>query len=380
MTHDFHQPVFTGNASEYFRIWIVNTLLSLLTFGIWSAWATVRNRRYLYGNIEWAGNRFDFCGNAWAILRGRILAMVFFLAYAVGGDFSAVVPVATIFLLVILFPWLLTSAKRFRLSNTAWRNLRFDFPGSVRNSYIQLALPLFLILLSLTCFLVAKMRVEENQTVMESLRWNGFAALLLFFVSFFLVPVTIYRVKNLTFNTTCFGRHGFSVKIDLDRFMGIYALTILVLLTVMIVTVTFFTLVMKISGENSMLILQALQGKSFAALALLYLFLTLCYLLPYAYWNVTTTNYVLSATQLENLTIEMKMSVWVYWWYLWTNALLAVITLGIAIPWTKIRMLKYKLSCLSIRGELPVFYGNNKGRKVATGDEIGDAFNIDFGF
>jgi hypothetical protein len=36
---------FTGSGGEYFRIWIVNLLLSIVTLGIYSAWATVRNRR-----------------------------------------------------------------------------------------------------------------------------------------------------------------------------------------------------------------------------------------------------------------------------------------------------------------------------------------------
>ena len=41
---------FTGNASEYFGIWIVNLLLSIVTFGIYTAWAKVRRLRYFYGN------------------------------------------------------------------------------------------------------------------------------------------------------------------------------------------------------------------------------------------------------------------------------------------------------------------------------------------
>lgn len=47
----FHTPFrFTGNGREYFRIWIVNTLLTILTLGIYSAWAKVRKKRYIYGN------------------------------------------------------------------------------------------------------------------------------------------------------------------------------------------------------------------------------------------------------------------------------------------------------------------------------------------
>ncbi len=42
---------FTGKASEYFKIWIVNGLLTVLTLGIYSAWAKVRTNRYMYGNL-----------------------------------------------------------------------------------------------------------------------------------------------------------------------------------------------------------------------------------------------------------------------------------------------------------------------------------------
>jgi uncharacterized membrane protein YjgN (DUF898 family) len=38
---------FRGTGGEYFRIWIVNLLLTILTLGIYSAWAKVRQLRYL---------------------------------------------------------------------------------------------------------------------------------------------------------------------------------------------------------------------------------------------------------------------------------------------------------------------------------------------
>jgi hypothetical protein len=39
--------VFTGTTDEYFRIWIVNMCLSLVTLGIYSAWAKVRLTQYI---------------------------------------------------------------------------------------------------------------------------------------------------------------------------------------------------------------------------------------------------------------------------------------------------------------------------------------------
>ncbi|MFP5306510.1 MAG: DUF898 family protein, partial [Gammaproteobacteria bacterium] len=48
---------FSGSGGEYFRIWIVNLLLSVLTLGIYSAWAKVRRMQYFYRNTTLAGAR-----------------------------------------------------------------------------------------------------------------------------------------------------------------------------------------------------------------------------------------------------------------------------------------------------------------------------------
>ena len=41
---------FTGTSAEYFRIWIVNVALTILTLGVYSAWAKVRTEQYFYGH------------------------------------------------------------------------------------------------------------------------------------------------------------------------------------------------------------------------------------------------------------------------------------------------------------------------------------------
>ena len=39
---------FKGKAMEYFGIWLANILLTVVTIGIFSAWAKVRRLRYFY--------------------------------------------------------------------------------------------------------------------------------------------------------------------------------------------------------------------------------------------------------------------------------------------------------------------------------------------
>jgi hypothetical protein len=53
---------FTGSGAEYFRIWVVNLLLTLATLGIYSAWAKVRRLQYFDRNTQLAGATFDFHG------------------------------------------------------------------------------------------------------------------------------------------------------------------------------------------------------------------------------------------------------------------------------------------------------------------------------
>ncbi len=45
----YERGVFTGAASEYLGIWFVNILLTILTLGIYSAWAREGAAQFYYG-------------------------------------------------------------------------------------------------------------------------------------------------------------------------------------------------------------------------------------------------------------------------------------------------------------------------------------------
>src|SRR4051812_41240035 len=87
----YHPPLrleFTGRTGEYFRIWIVNLFLSIVTVGLYSPWAKVRRRRYFYGHAWLDGSNFEYHGDPRVILRGRLIAVVFFAAYTLVGQYS----------------------------------------------------------------------------------------------------------------------------------------------------------------------------------------------------------------------------------------------------------------------------------------------------
>ena len=83
-----YRPEFRAEGREYFRIWIVNLVLSLLTLGIYSAWAKVRKQRYLYGSTSVAGSAFGYHADPRKILRGRLIAAAIFGLYFAASRYA----------------------------------------------------------------------------------------------------------------------------------------------------------------------------------------------------------------------------------------------------------------------------------------------------
>lgn len=142
---------FTGSGREYFRVWFVNVVLSLLSLGVYSPWAKVRRMRYLYRHTELAGSAFDYHGAALPILKGRAilvsLLLVFNLAYFYLDQRWAWVGLA---ILVLALPWLIWKSAQFRLAATSYRGVHLGFSSSLGDSYyVFLLLPILLVITGL---------------------------------------------------------------------------------------------------------------------------------------------------------------------------------------------------------------------------------------
>jgi uncharacterized membrane protein YjgN (DUF898 family) len=129
-----HHFRFTGTGSEYFRIWSVNLLLTLLTLGLYSPWAKVRREKFFHQQLILAEASFDYHANPWTILRGRVIAFILLVLTQtewLGGGIA----IAATALLYVLLPWMLRNSLRFRLANTSYRGIRFGFDGTTKETY-----------------------------------------------------------------------------------------------------------------------------------------------------------------------------------------------------------------------------------------------------
>ena len=86
-----------------------------------------------------------------AIFKGRLLALLLLIVYHYAFGFSKTFGIAVITLIFASMPWLIRSALRFRLRNTSYRGLRFNFNGTILGAYLSYA-PMLLILVFPACF------------------------------------------------------------------------------------------------------------------------------------------------------------------------------------------------------------------------------------
>ena len=140
---------FTGKAREFFGIWLSNLLLSILTIGIYSAWAKVRRRRFFLGHTLIGGHRFDYHADPKVILKGRAVVLSVLVVMSLVSELSPVLSGTSLVLLMLALPWLANRSLRFNARMTSFRNVRFDFSGTYGKSVLAFVLFPLLGLLSL---------------------------------------------------------------------------------------------------------------------------------------------------------------------------------------------------------------------------------------
>lgn len=176
------RPTFHGSGGTLFGIHIVNVLLTLVTLGVYYFWAKTRVRRYTFGQAEFHGDRFAYHGTGKELLLGFLKAfLVFFLpviALSVVRDVLAVDPIVkrvaaflVSLLLFVFIPVAMVGARRYRLSRTSWRGIRFSFRGTARE-FIGIFLKGTL-LMGLTLGLYYPFFVTRRQAFMVSHSYFG---------------------------------------------------------------------------------------------------------------------------------------------------------------------------------------------------------------
>ncbi|MEJ8835130.1 YjgN family protein [Ramlibacter sp. AN1133] len=160
---DKHAVEFTGSGGEYFRVWIVNVLLSVVTLGFYTPFARRRTAQYFYGHTLVASSPLEFTAQQRKMVIGFVLLVALYAAFKTASQTGQDTVVALMtFGGAALAPYFWGSAMRFRLNATRWRGVRLQFTAGWGEVY-RASWPLFAMALAWTAaMLLAGALVPEG--------------------------------------------------------------------------------------------------------------------------------------------------------------------------------------------------------------------------
>jgi len=338
-----HRLEFHGTAGEYFRIWIVNVALSLLTLGIYSAWAKVRTERYFYGNTRLDGIPFEYSAQPIPILRGRIVAAVLFGAYLLTAQFAPIWNLAVIAVILAITPLIVVGGLRFRARYSAWRGIHFRFAGRKGAAY---ALFLGWPLLSLFTMMV-------------------------------LFPWVKWKQQQWLAREHRYGREPFAFEAELGPYYVVYAIATAAVIGLV------FGFIAVAAGIGVMAAASGNGGEP--AGAVLYAIYGVAMLLYLGYFAVfigiktEITNLFWNHVSLGPHRFRSRLGVMAVVGIFLSNAVAIVVSLGLLVPWAKIRLARYRAAhwTLVAQGDFDAFLAGARNEEGAAGAEVGEVFDID---
>lgn len=330
---------FLGNTGEYFSIWIVNLLLTIVTFGIYSAWAKVRTNRYFYGNTEIDGHRFSYLAEPMQILKGRIIAVVLFASYFLAGYFSPAAGVVVALLLALLAPVLIVLSYRFRLRMTAYRNVRFSFRGRIGRAYMV--------------FLV----------------WPIIALCTLYL----LLPLSLKKMDQYLLEGSWYGDRQFKPRLNTGEYFGTGFATGAIGFVIMLVG---FIAV----GASSVAFGQDGSVSEYSVMFGTFALYFLTFIIAGSFYTSRIRNHMFGATQLDGVAkFQSSLKMWELVSLRVTNTLAIICSLGFAIPWAKIRKAQMfsDVTRVDVLAEPDIVKAASGSETDALGEEAANLFDVD---
>ncbi len=344
---------FKGTAKEYFRIWIVNLCLTLLTAGIFSAWAKVRKKRYFYSNLTLDGTSFQYLAKPIPILKGRVIAAVLFLLYYSSSHLFTVLLPYVLGAGLVIAPWVIVKSAAFNARYSAYRNMTFRFDGS----YME------------ALKVISAWGIIPAIVIGTMFNWWGkFWAAVIFYALFgLLLPWWMRRLKNFIVTKTSYGGRFGQFGATGGQFFKVYFVAGLIIFGFGVVSSTVVALIYFFIRE--------MQYISIFVMVPMYA----GYVLAFAYVQANLTNTVWNQIDLGPVRFESTLKSYDLAKLYLTNALGIIASVGLLIPWAVIRTLRYRAEQTKVirEAELTGFRGSEAETVQAAGAEVGELFDMD---
>ena len=333
--HQSRLPLeFCGDGTEYFKIWIVNVVLTILTLGIYSAWAKVRNKRYFYANMLLDGHHFEYLADPITILKSRIVAVIALAIYLGASNFYPLVGVGLMLALMVAMPWLIVRSLAFNNRMTAYRNVQFRFHGQYGKAAMALFVwPILGVLTFGIMYPYALLKLNE-----------------------FMVSESAYGTSRFSFDAT-YGDYGWIFL----KVIGIFVIGMAVAVGI---------------TSGLVMITNPEVGQILGFVPIMAV-----YLLAFVYTTVAFANVFYAATTIRGHSLEANLELGGYAKVTLINLCLIIVTLGLYLPAAKIRSTRYVAERITFiaDGSLDDFAAAEREQVSALGEEFGDVFDFDIG-
>lgn len=363
---------FTGSGSEYFRIWMVNLLLIVVTLGLYLPFAKVRRLRYFYGNTLVDDQPLAFHGQPWAMLRGHVLLLTLFGLYAVAGQVSPLSALVAFVILAAIWPALWRAGLAFRLANTSWRGLRFAFHGDVAGAYAALA-PMGVgaaLVLAGPVWMGTPTEAEPLTPGVKAV-FAGMAITLL------TLPWVLARIKRYQHDHYAWAGEQTQFAAGIGAFYW-WALKLLVMAVLGMAAISGALFGLAPSGGAETNGLWWVAGP----LVLVLGFYLLMGLLLYP-WGITRLqNLVWNATTSAQLRFDSQLALGATMRLHLVNSALTLLTLGLYRPFAAVAMARLRLEAVTVHAHTdPATWqvGAGTAGADAAGEAAGDFFGFDLG-
>ena len=259
---------YDGARGPVAKIAVSNALLTLVTLGVYRFWGKTRVRRYLWSRASFLGDRAEYTGTGRELLLGFIAAIVVLallaavpigIQWTIGLDHPAYWAAEAVYAVVIVFLLFVAEyrARRYRLSRTEWRSIRFAQDGSsVRYALLALGWGGVTILSLGTAYPVYRTRLQRYRLAHTSFgdrrfEFQGRAAALLkpwLLAWLFLLPTlgltyVWYRAREFRYFAEKTGCGALSFASDLRTGAMIRVVVVFVVLTLLVVGLLFTAIV-----------------------------------------------------------------------------------------------------------------------------------------
>jgi uncharacterized membrane protein YjgN (DUF898 family) len=375
-----HGIQFTGSGSEYFRIWIVNLLLMVVTFGIYYPWAKVRKLRYFYGNTVVAGYPLDFHGNPRRMLRGFLLVSVLMVLYSVAGRISPNSGGIAMLILMAIWPALMRSSMQFRLANTSWRGLRFAFTGSLKDAYMVVLMPLLAAGALIVLGIIAMAFLPKNAVLVAPFVYGVLWVIGMMALS----PYAWWRLKSYQHKHYALGQLQTNFKASYRQMLGVFVKSGLIGLGGLLAGAITVGLMMTATGMTMSDMSDKKAAAAIFGMAMPVLFgvFILAQLAQVPYFTSRMQNLVWTQTGNRQVRFKSHLALRPLMWVTLKNWVLTLLTLGFYAPFASVAMARTKLEAIVIHSRQDpdtLVAQARQGGQDAVGDLAADLIGIDVG-